>query len=1327
IEVLKENGYRPQEVKNITLMTSPILQIRAAATFDKIMAEKAYQAWKVKRISYAPYLPDLTTLNDQEFSRSLDLVVGEIGRLQRYGPTGENFIVGIEIPVEVLTANLCLTSYLIRAKYIQALKEAADEIDDVKIQEMISRFEQNLLAGKLVLLGDAPGDPVAQVKMIVASDGSVKEKIFQIHRLLLEGIVKKQGTPEYDTYREILKALLIKEGGHYRDAEPSGVSEGYDLVKIALLKRQYLASPTPENARKWAAIQMYYEAEKYKMLIDYLNEQGITVEMLNGMVKVEKDEFLRDLLAGLSGLIVNYNDKGYLAAAEDLARGTGYIADTMNAALADQAFRDNITTLTDKSKLEDYYRSVEVGEIEKAEETELILGPSLPVTLEAVPRRTLASGENIKPPALDEIIRNEKKEKSTLASNATLKDIDVFISTAFYENDKPVEEKYIPLRNHLLSKGKDEAQEMDLFVEQFPDKELRDVISDPKTVEGKNCLIVHRVEEDRDLVELLLSIAMLMDSGAKSISCVLQEDLKNEEDILRIISSFAKIYFAPREYFASRRRNFEGLGFKEYAPKKNIFRKLRDFVFLRLSKIMPGTRNVVLLTRDYKELKDKIAHGIGRHAYTDIEYVKISTLPGANVIKMPSVFGRRVTLIHSTKTAKGIVELLLLLSQLKRRGAKEVSLIVPYFGYARGDRNHPVPRFGRKAISANAAKLFLKIIEGHVEDLYTINVHFFKKPGDNEFPGLEGFKIHNLNAFLLLAEHFRDEYGFYNPEKPDPEQTVPVLIAPDEGALAFVSEVAKKLGWDYGYFEKVRDPSTGDIIISPRYIVVRDSKTGQETKMELEVNIKGRDFITLDDIIAKGTTTITTASFLKEHGANRIFSGCIHGLFSEGIDPFIRAEAEVEKDGRKERVKVYEKAEHIVATDSITSPRSVASLADLFIEFIKKQPGFRKTIARRLPWKARTFLQLMVTFLSGLAGLVVMGVKIDDDSEIEESRRIVKEMLKLPHYKGSLDNITNPDIVFMIFMEKGGKVKFAAAPFELEHELTHMERKYDEVWGFDYPKDKNPGQKIKLKGGDILDNMRRYDSELGTCLRGVIGESKTVGKVLYIDSPYDQGIFTEKLQETYPGKSYEELLIMQTVEVIRFLKDCGVDSKSKLTLMNPRSAFKKKFGEEPPAVMTVEEFFKWYDRARKAEGTEGSGLASNAGVSSGEFLDTEKIASFFRRTATRLYSFPNYIHNKITGFGKGYNFNPPALEPDKKEEMLNLLDRMNIHVKQQLSTRLDNFWNKDMESKDVKAGDFRKIVIKGYDEKEAFLVTAINERGLASDFLIIARKDDEGY
>ncbi|MBU4311927.1 MAG: tetratricopeptide repeat protein, partial [Candidatus Omnitrophica bacterium] len=234
-------------------------------------------------------------------------------------------------------------------------------------------------------------------------------------------------------------------------------------------------------------------------------------------------------------------------------------------------------------------------------------------------------------------------------------------------------------------------------------------------------------------------------------------------------------------------------------------------------------------------------------------------------------------------------------------------------------------------------------------------------------------------------------------------------------------------------------------------------------------------------------------------------------------------------------------------------------------------------------------------------------------------------------------------------------------------------------------------------------------------------------KVLYIDSPYDQGIFTEKLQETYPGKSYEELLIMQTVEVIRFLKDCGVDSKSKLALMNPRSAFKKKFGEEPPAVMTVEEFFKWYDRVGKAEGTEDNRLASNGGVSSGEFLDTEKIASFFRRTATRLYSFPNYARNKITGFGKGYNFNPPLLEPDKKEEMLDLLDRMNIHVKQQLSARLDSFWNKDMESKDVKADDFRKIVIKGYDEKEVFLVTAINERGLASDFLIIARKDDEGY
>lgn len=82
--------------RNIILVQTPVLQRRIYLTFRKELPD-------VKEvINYAPYLPVLD--DPRSFSRSMELALGEIKRLQEYGPQGSNFIIEPDLPEYVLVA-----------------------------------------------------------------------------------------------------------------------------------------------------------------------------------------------------------------------------------------------------------------------------------------------------------------------------------------------------------------------------------------------------------------------------------------------------------------------------------------------------------------------------------------------------------------------------------------------------------------------------------------------------------------------------------------------------------------------------------------------------------------------------------------------------------------------------------------------------------------------------------------------------------------------------------------------------------------------------------------------------------------------------------------------------------------------------------------------------------------------------------------------------------------------------------------------------------------------------------------------------------------------
>jgi len=98
ILMLEKNGYTPQNLHSMIIMQHPALQKRAIATFDKIMAEESNSKWSINRVSYAAFIPYASVLNAEERSYYLEIMLGEVDRLERYYP---QFIVKVEIPNEV--------------------------------------------------------------------------------------------------------------------------------------------------------------------------------------------------------------------------------------------------------------------------------------------------------------------------------------------------------------------------------------------------------------------------------------------------------------------------------------------------------------------------------------------------------------------------------------------------------------------------------------------------------------------------------------------------------------------------------------------------------------------------------------------------------------------------------------------------------------------------------------------------------------------------------------------------------------------------------------------------------------------------------------------------------------------------------------------------------------------------------------------------------------------------------------------------------------------------------------------------------------------------
>ena len=191
-----------------------------------------------------------------------------------------------------------------------------------------------------------------------------------------------------------------------------------------------------------------------------------------------------------------------------------------------------------------------------------------------------------------------------------------------------------------------------------------------------------------------------------------------------------------------------------------------------------------------------------------------------------------------------VMETLIMIDALKRASAKRITVVLPFYPYARQDKKHR----GREPISARLVADLLKTAGAHrlmCVDLHTDQIQgFFDGPVDH------------LMAAPLLADYVLDRYG-------DGQLTV---VSPDSGRVRTAERWADRLGGTpLAFIHKTRDPLKPNEVVANR--VVGD--------------VAGRTCIIIDDMIDTGGTIASAAAEVLAAGAATVVVAATHGVLSD--------------------------------------------------------------------------------------------------------------------------------------------------------------------------------------------------------------------------------------------------------------------------------------------------------------------------------------------------------------------------------------------------------------------------------------------------------------
>ena len=191
-----------------------------------------------------------------------------------------------------------------------------------------------------------------------------------------------------------------------------------------------------------------------------------------------------------------------------------------------------------------------------------------------------------------------------------------------------------------------------------------------------------------------------------------------------------------------------------------------------------------------------------------------------------------------------VMETLIMIDALKRASAKRITVVLPFYPYARQDKKHR----GREPISARLMADLLRTAGAHrlmCVDLHTDQIQgFFDGPVDH------------LQAQPLLTAHIAGRYT---------DRAITV-VSPDSGRVRTAERWAAKLGSvPIAFIHKTRDPMTPNQVVANRVV-------GE---------VAGRTCVIVDDMIDTGGTIAKAATAVLHAGASEVIVAATHGVLSE--------------------------------------------------------------------------------------------------------------------------------------------------------------------------------------------------------------------------------------------------------------------------------------------------------------------------------------------------------------------------------------------------------------------------------------------------------------
>jgi len=264
-------------------------------------------------------------------------------------------------------------------------------------------------------------------------------------------------------------------------------------------------------------------------------------------------------------------------------------------------------------------------------------------------------------------------------------------------------------------------------------------------------------------------------------------------------------------------------------------------------------KNLVLVSgRAHPALAEAVAEELG----TELVSTDATTFSNGEIYARygESVRGSDVFVIqaHTEPINEWVMEQLIMVDALKRASAKRITVVAPFYPYARQDKKGR----GREPISARLMADLFKA--AGADRIMSVDLHAAQIQGFFDGP------VDHLFAMPVLLAHFKSQL--------DPETLT--VVSPDMGRVRVADIWSDKLGAPLAIIHKRRDPKIhNDVSIH-----------------EIVGDVDGRVCLLVDDMIDTGRTIAKAAQALKDAGAISVIVAATHAVFSEPASTVLQSD-----------------------------------------------------------------------------------------------------------------------------------------------------------------------------------------------------------------------------------------------------------------------------------------------------------------------------------------------------------------------------------------------------------------------------------------------------